>query len=155
MLTVSDDGLAMIRHYEGCKLAAYRDAVGIWTIGYGDTANVRPGLTITQADADERLSRRVATEFCPGVLAALSIEAAQCEIDAMVCLAYNIGVSAFAGSTLVMIFNAGGDAADQFLRWDKAGGVSLLGLRRRRSAERARFMGATLAEALRIGDQAT
>ncbi|WP_368641785.1 lysozyme [Castellaniella ginsengisoli] len=153
MTTISPDGMALIKHYEGCRLMAYRDAVGIWTIGYGDTQNVQPGLTITQAEADQRLLSRLAAEFVPEVLAAAGAPS-QCQLDAMVSLAYNIGTGAFARSTLVRLFR-GGDtagAAAQFTRWDKAGGVSLRGLRRRRVAERALFDGKPLAVALQIGD---
>lgn len=155
MTTISPDGLALIKHYEGCRLQAYRDAVGIWTIGYGDTKNVQPGLVITQAEADQRLCDRLAAEFVPEVLAALNAPPLQCQLDAMVSLAYNIGTGAFARSTLLKFVNRAQPdaAADQFPRWDKAGGVSLRGLRRRRAAERALFKGKPLAEALRIGEE--
>ncbi len=111
------------------------------------------GLRITQAEADERLQRRLAREFLPGVLKALTCTATQAQLDAMVDLAYNIGVGAFQSSTLVRLFNAGDQAgaAEQFPRWNKSGGKVLLGLRRRRAADRARFLGASGAEAIKIG----
>lgn len=136
-------------------MRAYRDIRGIWTIGYGDTGpDVVEGLEITQAQADERLKRRLAQEFEPAVLTAITRPERQCEFDAMVSLAYNIGVAAFAASTLVRVFNAGDTqgAADQFPRWDKAGQQSVLGLRRRRYAERSLFLGADAASAISIGD---
>lgn len=152
---MSADGLAILRYFESCRLEAYWDADGkVWTIGWGDTGpDVVQGLCITQAEADQRLQRRLAHEFVPGVLNALTRPATQAQLDAMVDLAYNIGVEAFQGSTLVRLFNAGDQAgaAEQFPRWNKSGGKVLLGLRRRRAADRARFLGASGAEAIKIG----
>lgn len=152
---MSPDGLAILQYFESCRLEAYWDADGkVWTIGWGDTGpDVVEGLRITQAEADERLRRRLAREFVPGVLAALTRSVNQAQLDAMVDLAYNIGVSAFQGSTLLRLFNAGDQvgAAEQFLRWNKSGGKVLLGLRRRRAADRARFNGASGAEAIKVG----
>lgn len=152
---MSADGLAILRYFESCELEAYWDADGrVWTIGWGDTGpDVVKGLCITQAEADERLQRRLSREFVPGVQAALTRPATQAQLDAMVDLAYNIGVSAFQGSTLVRLFNADDQAgaAEQFLRWNKSGGKVLLGLRRRRAADRARFLSASGADAIKIG----
>ncbi|MCH1880943.1 lysozyme [Alcaligenes ammonioxydans] len=152
---MSADGLAILRYFESCRLEAYWDADGkVWTIGWGDTGpDVGQGLRITQAEADQRLQRRLAHEFVPGVLNALTRPATQAQLDAMVDLAYNIGVEAFQGSTLVRLFNAGDQAgaAEQFPRWNKSGGKVLLGLRRRRAADRARFLGASGAEAIKTG----
>ncbi len=152
---MSADGLAILRYFESCRLEAYWDADGmVWTIGWGDTGpDVVKGLRITQAEADQRLQRRLAHEFVPGVLNALTRPATQAQLDAMVDLAYNIGVEAFQGSTLVRLFNAGdqADAAEQFPRWNKSGGKVLLGLRRRRAADHARFLGASGAESIKIG----
>ncbi|WBM39705.1 lysozyme [Alcaligenes faecalis] len=152
---VSPDGLAILQYFESCRLEAYWDADGkVWTIGWGDTGpDVVKGLRITQAEADDRLKRRLAREFVPGVLASLARPVSQAQLDAMVDLAYNIGVGAFQGSTLVRLFNAGDQAgaAEQFPRWNKSGGKVLLGLRRRRAADSARFLGASGAEAIKIG----
>ncbi|WP_423191178.1 lysozyme [Achromobacter xylosoxidans] len=144
-----------MKHYEGCRLEAYRDIVGIWTIGYGDTENVQPGMAITQEEAEKRLRNRLARDFEPSVRQCLTRVATQYQFDAMVSLAYNIGAIAFANSTLVRLFNAGDVqlAADQFPRWDKAGGKSVKGLRRRRAAERALYLGETADKAISIGDK--
>lgn len=109
---------------------------------------------ITQAQADARLNARLESEFVPDVMACLNRRPKQCELDAMVSLAYNVGAGAFAKSTLVSLYNSGDTqgAANQFPRWDKAGGLSIPGLRKRRAAERAVFLGASFAQALRIGD---
>ncbi|MGO3713580.1 lysozyme [Alcaligenes aquatilis] len=153
--SMSPDGLAILQYFESCRLEAYWDADGkVWTIGWGDTGpDVVKGLRITQAEADERLRRRLTREFVPGVLNALTRPASQAQLDAMVDLAYNIGVPAFRGSTLLRLFNAGDQAgaAEQFPRWNKSNGKVLLGLRRRRAADRARFLGASGAEAIKIG----
>lgn len=152
---MSQNGLKILKHYEGCRLEAYEDIVGIWTIGYGDTENVQPGMVITQAEAEERLHKRLARDFEPSVRQCLTRVATQYQFDAMVCLAYNIGAVAFANSTLVRLFNAGDVqlAADQFPRWDKAGGKSVKGLRRRRAAERALYLGEPVDKAISIGDK--
>ena len=78
---------------------------------------------------DDRLERRLGRDFEPGVKAVITAGMRQEQFDAMVCLAYNIGVGAFTASTLVKLFNAGDIqlAADQFLSWDKAGSKSLKG----------------------------
>ena len=154
VMRLSADGFKLLRYYEGLELEAYCDVVGKLTVGYGDTQDVWPGLVITEADAEVRLRNRLSRDFEPGVMAALTRKPSQCEFDACVSLAYNVGVSAFTKSTLVRKFNAGDvqGAADQFPRWSNAGGKSLKGLRRRRAAERALFLGEPVDEALRIGN---
>src|SRR5690606_4040219 len=109
------------------------------------------------ARADQLLRQRLENEFVPGVLSAITRSVAQYELDAMVDLAYNIGVGAFQGSTLVRKFNAGDTdgAADEFLRWNRSGGRVLLGLRRRRKADRCLFLGTTAAEAIALGAAVT
>lgn len=154
-ITMSLEGQKVLKYFESCRLKAYWDANGrAWTIGWGQTGpDVHEGLVITQAQADQLLRMRLSREFVPGVLSALSRSVEQCELDAMVDLAYNIGVAAFQDSTLVRKFNAGdiGGAADEFPRWNRSGGKVLLGLRRRRAADRALFLGASGAEAIEIG----
>lgn len=154
-ITMSQDGLVVLKHFEGLRLKAYRDPVGVWTIGYGHTGpDVYEGLVWSQAQADKALRDRLDREFVPGVLAVIKRSMRQHELDAMVDLAYNIGVGAFQGSTLVRKFNSGDiqGAADEFLRWVNAGGKPMLGLRRRRAANRALFLGATGREAIEIGE---
>lgn len=158
-ITMSLEGQAVLKYFEQCRLKAYWDATGkVWTIGWGHTGpDVHEGLTITQAQADQLLRMRLATEFVPCVLMAVKRSMKQCELDAMADFAYNIGAPAFEGSTLVRKFNAGDipGAADEFLRWNRSGGEVLLGLRRRRAANRALFLGASGAEAIKIGAAVT
>lgn len=159
VITMSEDGQKVLKYFESCRLQAYWDATGkCWTIGWGHTGpDVYEGLMITQARADDLLSTRLETEFVPGVLAVITRSMDQCQMDAMTDLAYNVGVAAFQSSTLVRKFNAGDieGTADEFLRWNKSGGQVLLGLRRRRAADRALFLGASGAEAVEIGRAVT
>lgn len=156
-MKTSTCGVQVMHYFEQCRLKAYPDpATGgdPWTVGYGDTGpDVKPGLIITQDEADARFARRLVREFEPGVAAALTRMPSQGQFDGMVCLAYNIGVTNFKNSTLVRKFNAGDDegAADQFLVWNKAAGKVMLGLRRRRAAERALFQGLNGDQAIAIG----
>lgn len=158
-MKTSADGIVLLHHFEGCSLAAYPDpATGgaPWTIGYGDTGpGVVKGLVITQAQADQRFADRLSREFEPGVLKVLAQEPDQLQFDAMVCLAYNIGLRNFAGSSVVKRFNTGSRlaAADAFLLWDKAAGKTMLGLKRRRTAERAMFLGSSAPQAIATGAQ--
>lgn len=160
MMKTSPEGIALMHHYEQCRLRAYPDpgtGGAPWTIGWGDTGpDVVPGLVITQAEADARFSNRLSREFEPAVRSALRVQVAQLEFDALVSLAYNIGVRALRDSTLMRLLNSSdkAGASDQFLRWDKAAGKSLLGLRRRRAAERAMFLGMNAQAAIAIGMQA-
>jgi len=144
--TTSAAGRKAITEREGNVLTAYQDSVGIWTIGVGHTSaaglpKVAKGLKITAAESDEILSRDLKT-FEAGVRAAVKVPMNQNEFDALVSLAFNIGVEAFSKSTLVKKLNAGdrAGAADQFGQWVKAGGKTLKGLVTRRQAERKQFL---------------
>ena len=142
-LTYSKDGLAITEQFEGCRLVAYQDQVGVWTIGYGHTGNgVASGLTITQDQAIDLLTSDVAASAAY-VNAAVTVELQQNEFDALVDFVFNLGRGAFAGSTLLKNLNAGqfDAAAAQFDLWDHAGGQVVAGLLRRRQAEQAMFQG--------------
>lgn len=141
-----DVALALIKRWEGCKLAAYPDpgtGGAPWTIGWGSTGpGIHKGVTWTQAQADARLAEDV-RKFMGGVLAAVTAPALPREIGAMTSLAYNIGQQAFRDSTLLRRFNAGdkAGAAAQFDVWRRAGGRVMQGLVNRRADERAVFEG--------------
>ena len=138
-MNINAAGLEIIKRNEGCELTAYRDVVGVWTIGYGDTGpDVHRGLTITQEEAEQRLVDRLTREFEPGVLAAIGgAPTTDNQFSAMVSLAYNIGVGAFAGSTVARKHTEGDHqaAAEAFALWNKSGGRVLCGLVRRREEE--------------------
>ncbi len=136
----SERGLALIRQFEGLRLSAYKDAVGVKTIGYGTTKGVKMGDTITREEAD-RLLCEDAQRFADHIDAVVKVPLNQNQIDALVALVYNIGPAAFGKSTMLKLINQGllEDAALQFVRWNKAGGQVLAGLTRRRVAEKALF----------------
>lgn len=120
---------------------AYKDAVGIWTIGYGatyyeDGSLVKEGDKITQARADELLKHHV-DSFAVKV-DAVTREVQQQQFDALVSFAYNVGIGAYKKSTLLKKVNADpGDNAirEEFTKWNKAGGRVLSGLATRRKKE--------------------
>lgn len=139
---INADGLDLIKSFEGCKLAAYRDIKGIITIGYGHTgADVYDGMTINQAAADMFL-RTDLKRTEDGVNACLNVSVNDNQFSALVCLAYNIGLGSFSSSTLLKCLNANMNdkAVREFERWDHANGVEIPGLLRRRQAERDLFM---------------
>jgi lysozyme len=144
---ISAKALALIKEFEGFRAQAYRDPVGIVTIGYGTTGSAGVGITpkmgdtITEAQASEYLMRAV-DKFSVSIKLKLTRPATPEQFGAMVSLAYNIGPGAFAKSSVLKRFNAGDiqGAADAFLMWNKAGGKVLNGLTRRREAERALFL---------------
>ena len=141
-MTPSPCAVALIKEFEGCRLTAYRDVRGIWTIGWGHTGHVQPGQCIDQATADDWLSADLETASNP--LQALG-ELTQMEFDALAGFIYNVGVARFLGSTLRRKLLAGDfkGAAAEFDKWIFAlvNGVMVEepGLIRRRSAERALF----------------
>jgi len=142
MRSINQAGIDMIKSFEGCKLEAYKDQVGVVTIGYGDTGpDVVEGLTITQEEANQRLSHKL-EQFCSGVSKYVTAEVNDNQFAALVSFAYNLGLGSLQHSTLLALLNAGNasGAASQFLVWDKAGGKVSDGLLRRRTAEQALFL---------------
>ncbi|EPU9086317.1 lysozyme [Enterobacter hormaechei] len=146
MMQTSDKGIALIKQFEGCKLLAYQDSVGVWTIGYGwtqpvDGKPIRAGMSINQETA-ERLLKTGLVSYENDVSRLVKVRLAQWQFDALVSFTYNLGARSLSTSTLLRKLNAGdyAGAADEFLRWNKAGGKVLNGLTRRREAERALFL---------------
>ena len=134
---INTEGLELIKEFEGLRLQAYLCPAKVWTIGYGSTgAHVKPGMVITEAQADKLLRddlarfERAVAKTCP--------TATDNQFAAMVSLAFNVGEAAFARSTLAKLHNAKAykGAADDFPKWNKAGGKVLAGLSRRRARER-------------------
>ncbi|ENO2101847.1 lysozyme [Enterobacter hormaechei] len=145
-MQTSDKGIALIKEFEGCKLTAYQDSVGVWTIGYGwtqpvDGKPIRAGMTIKQETA-ERLLKTGLVSYENDVSRLVKVRLKQGEFDALVSFTYNLGARSLSTSTLLRKLNAGdyAGAADEFLRWNEAGGKVLNGLTRRREAERALFL---------------
>ena len=132
----------IIQEFEGCKLAAYLCPAGVWTIGWGSTGvGVSKGAVWTQAEADERYKKDMAV-FKAGVQKLVTVTVNKNQLEALTSFAYNLGIGALKGSTLLKFLNDGNyqAAANQFLRWDKANGKVLAGLARRRTAERNLFL---------------
>ena len=145
-MQTSDKGIALIKEFEGCKLTAYQDSVGVWTIGYGwtqpvDGKPIRAGMTIKQETA-ERLLKTGLVSYESDVSRLVKVGLTQGQFDALVSFTYNLGARSLSTSILLRKLNAGdyAGAADELLRWNKAGGKVLNGLTRRREAERALFL---------------
>lgn len=140
-MRTSQRGLSLIKLFEGLRLQAYQDSVGVWTIGYGATRGVKPGMTITKEQAERMLLNDV-QRFEPEVERLITAPLSQNQWDALVCFTYNLGAANLESSTLRRLLNAGdyAGAAEQFPRWNKAGGKVLPGLVRRRAAERELFL---------------
>jgi lysozyme len=139
--TTSPSAREMIEGFEGLRLDAYQDSVGVWTIGYGHTP-ATPGQSITLAQADALMASDL-QRFERGLNASLAnVTTTQNQFDAMISFAYNLGLGAIEGSTLFRLHKAGdyAGAADEFLKWNHAGGQVLAGLTRRREAERELYL---------------
>ena len=138
---INQAGIKLITAFEGCELKSYQDAVDVWTIGYGHTKDVHPGMTITQAQAEQLLQEDL-EEFESAVEDAVSIDLNPNQFAALVSFCFNLGAGSLFASTLLRILNDGDihAAANEFPRWNKAGKQVLLGLTRRRLAERALFL---------------
>ncbi len=137
------NGLLLIKSFEGLRLKAYRDAVGIWTIGYGTTRGVQPDMSISEAEA-ERFLQQDLTRFEQAICEAVTVPINDNQFSALASFTYNVGPGALRSSTLLKLLNARHDIrgiADEFPRWNRAGGRVLEGLTRRRNAERALFLG--------------
>ncbi|WP_151838040.1 MULTISPECIES: lysozyme [unclassified Acinetobacter] len=145
-MATSQVGIDLITSFEDLRLAAYDDGVGVWTIGYGTTVypngiGVKRGDSCTKTQAMSFFQHDL-RRFEASVNNLVKVPLSQNQFDALVSLVYNIGSGNFASSTLLKKLNAKDyqGAADQFPRWNKAGGKVLNGLVRRREAERALFL---------------
>lgn len=145
-MQISNAGISLIKEFEGCKLKAYQDSVGVWTIGYGwtqpvDGRKIGPGMVIDQPTA-ERLLKCGLVQYEQGVNQLVKVIITQGQFDALVSFAYNLGLRALSTSTLLRKLNAGDKqgAAVEFGKWVNAGGVRLNGLVKRREAERKLFL---------------
>lgn len=141
-MKINSKGLELIKHFEGLRLKTYICAGGVLTIGWGHTGkDVMPGMVITEDRANELL-RADLERFEQGVSKYVTAKLNDNQFSALVCFTFNIGLGAFASSTLLKLLNAEDYAgvADQFLRWNKAGEKVLLGLTKRREAERQLYL---------------
>jgi len=126
--------------FEGCRLQSYPDIGGVWTIGYGHTSGVHPGMICTPQraiewlDADMKIAAACVNRY-------VSVTLTQNEFDALCDFVFNLGCGDFARSTLLRLLNRGeyAEAANQFDLWDHCGGKVVAGLLRRREAEEETF----------------
>lgn len=137
-METSDQGLKLLKGREGCVLKPYRDSVGVWTDGVGNTHGVIPnGPPITQEKADEDLRRNLA--WVEGAInSKVTVPLKQYQYDALGSFIFNIGGGAFGSSTLLRVLNQGDyeEAARQFDRWHIPPEITS-----RRNAEREQFKG--------------
>lgn len=144
-LITGPDGFELITRNESFRSYPYLDPVGVWTNGYGNTGpDIGPNTPpISEPQARQLLLKRLAIEFEPAVRRAIGdAPTTQTQFDAMVSLSYNIGASAFEGSSVARFHKQGNyaAAANAFRLWNKAGGRILTGLIRRRDEEAALYM---------------
>ena len=143
MTSILDALFKMVSVFEGCRLRAYQDIVGVWTIGWGETLGVVEGMAWTQQEADDRLRVRL-LQFLMAVYKRCPQLWLEPDERAIACtsLAYNIGVGAFGASSVSRQtkYRAYDSAANSFLLWNKAGGRVIRGLTLRREAERTMYL---------------
>lgn len=135
-MKTSSKGIALIKSFEGCRLQAYRDSVGVLTIGYGHTGDVKAGQVISQGFAEELLKADL-TKFERNVAKYTPFVMNQNQFDALVSFAFNCG----AGNLKKLVSGrTPAQVAEKIIEYNKAGGRVLAGLTRRRQAERALFL---------------
>lgn len=138
-------GKTLIKEFEGFRATAYLCPANVWTVGYGTTRisgkPVKSGTKVTTDEAEKLLEEDL-KRFEDAVNSLVQAEITQNQFDALVSFVYNVGVGNLQKSTLLKKLNAGlfDEAAEQFLKWDKAAGKRLPGLTRRRKAERELFL---------------
>lgn len=140
-MKTSQAGVNFIKGFEGKRLTAYQDSVGVWTIGYGtikypNGARVKKGDTCTEQQAELYLKNDL-TSFENSINKLVKVKLTQNQFDALASFTYNLGAANLSTSTLLRKLNAKDykGAAAEFIRWNKAGGKVLNGLTRRREAE--------------------
>ena len=141
-MKISNNGLELIKHFEGLVLKAYKCPAGVWTIGYGHTKDVQPGDEWSESNADHMLEVEM-EEYEGYVNNSVTAPINQDQFDALVSWVYNLGGGNLNASTMLKVLNAGQyeEVPAQMMRWNKAGGKVLEGLTRRRQAEANLFMG--------------
>ncbi len=138
---ISQNGVDLIKSFEGCVLKAYQDSAGVWTIGYGHTKGVHSGMTISATQAEDYLKSDLAM-FEQAVNNCVTVSITQNVFDALVSFSFNVGGAALKKSTLLAKLNKGdiNGAAAEFDKWVYAGKRVLPGLIRRRAAEKELFL---------------
>ena len=137
---ISQNGLNLIKEFEGCRLTAYKCPANVWTIGYGHTCGVKAGMTIIQKQADDFLfadCQKFVNYVNNRNYVPLTDQLNQNQFDALVSFAFNCGQ----GNLKTLCANRSlAEIADKLLLYNKGGGKVLAGLTRRRERERALFL---------------
>ena len=137
--------VSLVANAEDCRLKAYQCSASVWTIGWGETEGIQPGMVWTADQADSTFNREL-NKFAHQVEACLTTYASPNQLGAMTSLAYNIGINGFKKSSVLRAHNAGDNAAASraFHLWNKArvngALVPLAGLTARRAAESALYL---------------
>ena len=142
LMKISQNGIDLIKKFEGCKLYAYRDGVGVLTIGYGHTKNVKAGMAITQQQAEAFLKDDI--KPIETLLNGMGINYTQGQFDALTSWIFNLGQGNFKSSTMykhIVGKKSDVEITDQMVKWYNAGGRPLIGLKKRRCAEANMFLG--------------
>ena len=139
-VNTSLNGIELIKDFEGRRLVAYQDSVGVWTIGYGHTKTAHEDKLIIKSTADRLLAEDLA-EFEKYVDTYVTVALTQNQFDALVSWTFNLGPGNLKESTMLKKLNQGlyAEVPDEMRRWNKAGGKVLEGLIRRREAEAKLF----------------
>ena len=136
-MKTGENGIELIKQFEGCKLSTYLCPANVLTIGYGHTHNVKKGQIITQLEADNLLKEDLTT-FEKGITMLVKSNINQNQFDALVSFAFNLGLANLKSSTLLKKVNINPNdrtIVDELLKWVYAKKVFLEGLHRRRQAE--------------------
>jgi lysozyme len=141
-MKISPEGIALIKKFEGCELNSYQCSANVWTIGYGHTKEVEENNSCSLEEAEEILVADL-EEFEEWVEKLVTVEMAQNEFDALVAWTFNLGPTNLRTSTLLERLNDRKfeDVPFEMKRWNRAGGVVVDGLVRRREAEALLFKG--------------
>ncbi len=141
-MNISQNGINLIKKFEGCRLTAYKCPAGVWTIGYGHTGSIAgPNVKITQETANSLLSQDLIVHS-NNVSRLVKVPLTQNQFDALVSFEFNVGFGALKSSTLLRLLNQKkyNEAANQFDRWIYANKKILQGLVNRRKEEKALFL---------------
>lgn len=146
-MKISQNGRKLIEEFEGLRLSAYQDSVGVWTIGYGHTKGVYPGMVISLEQANVLLDEDV-TSHATGIFKYVQVALNQNQFDALVSFHFNLGANILQGSTLLNNINSKNwqAAANEMMAYVHAGGQVLPGLVRRRKAESELFLKGDIAK---------
>lgn len=141
---INNEGLSLIKNYEGCRLQAYKpvSTERYMTIGFGHYgADVTPSMTVTKQQAEDLLKQDL-SRFEQGIESCVKVSITDNQFAALVSFTYNCGINALKTSTLLKKLNNKDytGAANEFLKWNKSNGKPLAGLTRRRNAERDLFL---------------